>query len=347
MSLLGSLLKKTKAPKAAASLPVRSKDVTMTASDSPLIGLKRKNSFNLDVEDSDGLKGAFDWNGKMTKLVPNPAQSAYIGPNLWDEVLTFGDCSTLEVLNTEDFLCQTGILPDNPKKMGALTISNPEPKIDRRKVNAVRPSVSVSSASVSSPTGTSSSAGGMSTDSSVLRSMLVEDKKSPVESISLDANILEQLLLGGKLPYHMLESSYVSEEADEISPRSSPALPNFAAEINMSDRELHLATVPGEDVFNPKARRFENEELRPLPIMRKAKKQFVAEEQKDDKYWESRRKNNVAAKRARDAQRIKMNQIMVRTAWLEKENEKLTAKLAESLAEQEKLMGRLAMHEVE
>ena len=39
--------------------------------------------------------------------------------------------------------------------------------------------------------------------------------------------------------------------------------------------------------------------------------QFVPEEQKDDKYWERRRKNNVAAKRARDAQRIKMNQIMV------------------------------------
>ena len=41
--------------------------------------------------------------------------------------------------------------------------------------------------------------------------------------------------------------------------------------------------------------------------------QFVPEEQKDDKYWERRRKNNVAAKRARDAQRIKMNQIMVRS----------------------------------
>ena len=54
--------------------------------------------------------------------------------------------------------------------------------------------------------------------------------------------------------------------------RESPPLPVIAAEINMSDRELHLATVPGEDVFNPRARRFEHEELRPLPVMRKAKK---------------------------------------------------------------------------
>ena len=54
--------------------------------------------------------------------------------------------------------------------------------------------------------------------------------------------------------------------------RGSPPLPVIAAEINMSDRELHLATVPGEQVFNPKQRRFEHEELRPLPVMRKAKK---------------------------------------------------------------------------
>jgi len=371
MSLLGSLLKKTNAPKAAASLPVRpkdvtfsinqsinqslpvrSKDVTLTAPDSPLIGLKRKNSFSLDVEESDGLKGALDWNGKMTKMVPNPAQSAYIGPNLWDEVLTFGDCATLEVLDTEDFIYETGLLPDNRKKMGqnALTNANPELKADRRKVSAVRPSTSVASASAStsasSATGTTSSVGGVSTDSSVLRSMLIEHEKSPVKSISLDADILQQLLLGGKLPFNMMESSCDSDGAEEIPARSSPPLPVIAAEIHMSDHELQLATVPGDDVFNPKARRFENEELRPLPIMRKAKKQFVAEEQKDDKYWESRRKNNVAAKRARDAQRIKMNQIMVRTAWLEKENEKLTAKLAECLAEQEKLKARLAIHEV-
>merc|ERR1739838_713918 len=51
------------------------------------------------------------------------------------------------------------------------------------------------------------------------------------------------------------------------------------------------------------------------------------------------------SKRARDAQRIKMNQIMVRTAWLESENEKLSVKLNESLAEQERLKARLGVYE--
>lgn len=39
------------------------------------------------------------------------------------------------------------------------------------------------------------------------------------------------------------------------------------------------------------------EELRPQPIIRKRPKIFVAAEQKDEKYWETRSKNTVAARR--------------------------------------------------
>jgi len=40
---------------------------------------------------------------------------------------------------------------------------------------------------------------------------------------------------------------------------------------------------------------------------------------KDDKYWARRNKNNMAAKRSRDARRSKENQIAMRAAFLEKE----------------------------
>jgi len=363
MSLLGSLLKKANtAPKAVPVAPaipslISPKNDSLKTTEPMLeklqIGSKRKNAFNFAKEDSDGSNGAFDCNGKMTKLVPNPAQAAYMGPNLWDEVLTFGDCSTLECLNTEDFLFETGILLEDPKKNGAPTKIDTEPKVERPKAAAVhRQPVSISSSASTSP---SSTVSGVSTDASVLRNMLVDDSVE-VKNNALDTDILQKLLQGCSIPHNVTGGSCETAEEDgeeeeedtdqsEFPARTSPPLPVIAAEINMSDRELHLATVPGEDVFNPKARRFEHEELRPLPVMRKAKKQFVPEEQKDDKYWERRRKNNVAAKRARDAQRIKMNQIMVRTAWLEKENDKLTAKLAESLAERERLEERLAMYE--
>ena len=47
---------------------------------------------------------------------------------------------------------------------------------------------------------------------------------------------------------------------------------------------------------------------------------------KDDKYWCRRNKNNVAAKRSREARRVKENQITLRASYLERENEKLVGK---------------------
>uniref|UniRef100_A0A915HUE8 BZIP domain-containing protein n=1 Tax=Romanomermis culicivorax TaxID=13658 RepID=A0A915HUE8_ROMCU len=49
--------------------------------------------------------------------------------------------------------------------------------------------------------------------------------------------------------------------------------------------------------------------------------------QKDDAYWDKRRKNNQAAKRSRDARKIKENEIAVRAAILEQENCKLKAEV--------------------
>lgn len=56
-------------------------------------------------------------------------------------------------------------------------------------------------------------------------------------------------------------------------------------------------------------------------------KVYVLPDQKDDKYWDRRRKNNIAAKRSRDARRIKENQISMRAAFLEKENNALRKEL--------------------
>lgn len=52
--------------------------------------------------------------------------------------------------------------------------------------------------------------------------------------------------------------------------------------------------------------------------------QFVPDDLKDDKYWARRRKNNMAAKRSRDARRMKENQIALRAGFLEKEVNFLT-----------------------
>lgn len=122
-------------------------------------------------------------------------------------------------------------------------------------------------------------------------------------------------------------------------------------EIEFTPQELALATVPGA-TFDPCERRFAPDELRPQPIIRKRKKNFVATDQKDDRYWEKREKNNVAARRSREARRLKENQIALRTAFLEKENATLKAELEQAkvenlalVAEKEKLLNKLKHYE--
>ncbi|XP_028267414.1 TEF transcription factor, PAR bZIP family member b isoform X2 [Parambassis ranga] len=93
--------------------------------------------------------------------------------------------------------------------------------------------------------------------------------------------------------------------------------------------DLVLSSVPGGELFNPRKHKFSDEELKPQPMIKKAKKVFVPDDQKDDKYWSRRKKNNLAAKRSRDARRLKENQITVRASFLERENAALRQQVAE------------------
>ncbi|GAV07720.1 hypothetical protein RvY_17527 [Ramazzottius varieornatus] len=102
----------------------------------------------------------------------------------------------------------------------------------------------------------------------------------------------------------------------------------MGGDFAMSTADMALATIAGSTVnFDPRRRRFSEEELKPQPMVKKSKKQFVPDDMKDEKYWARRRKNNLAAKRSRDARRIKENQIAIRAAYLEKENSKLREQL--------------------
>jgi leukemia factor-related protein len=74
-------------------------------------------------------------------------------------------------------------------------------------------------------------------------------------------------------------------------------------------------------------------------------KQFVPNELKDEKYWARRRKNNMAAKRSRDARRMKENQIAITASYLERENELLRKQLEDSKRETKLLKAKLARYE--
>ena len=66
---------------------------------------------------------------------------------------------------------------------------------------------------------------------------------------------------------------------------------------------------------------------------------------KDEKYWARRRKNNLAAKRSRDARRMKENQIALRADFLERESEQLRKQMEDLKRENQKLKMKLIQYE--
>uniref|UniRef100_A0A6I8NCT3 HLF transcription factor, PAR bZIP family member n=1 Tax=Ornithorhynchus anatinus TaxID=9258 RepID=A0A6I8NCT3_ORNAN len=109
--------------------------------------------------------------------------------------------------------------------------------------------------------------------------------------------------------------------------------------------DLALSSIPGQEVFDPRKRKFSDEELKPQPMIKKARKVFIPEDLKDDKYWARRRKNNMAAKRSRDARRLKENQIAIRASFLEKENSALRHEVADLRKELGQCKSALAKYE--
>uniref|UniRef100_A0A6M2DR15 Putative basic region leucine zipper transcription factor n=1 Tax=Xenopsylla cheopis TaxID=163159 RepID=A0A6M2DR15_XENCH len=120
------------------------------------------------------------------------------------------------------------------------------------------------------------------------------------------------------MPTHLTKIERSPSPSECMSPDTmNPASP--------ADSTFSMASS-GRD-FDPRTRAFSDEELKPQPMIKKSRKQvqastsdFVPDNLKDDKYWARRRKNNMAAKRSRDARRMKENQIALRAGYLEKEN---------------------------
>merc|ERR1711997_101181 len=154
-------------------------------------------------------------------------------------------------------------------------------------------------------------------------SIIVPVKK---ETVKLEPNLLKG---GNGFLYVESKKARMEREKEERKRK-------FEAELDLAPEDIALATVPGLD-FDPKTRTFQMEELRPQPIIKKRKKKAVPEAMKDERYWEKREKNKEATRRSREAKRLKENQIVLRAAYLEKENKVLKQELDTSNFEKSKL----------
>uniref|UniRef100_UPI0037E82C58 TEF transcription factor, PAR bZIP family member a isoform X2 n=1 Tax=Semicossyphus pulcher TaxID=241346 RepID=UPI0037E82C58 len=230
--------------------------------------------------------------------------SASLTPAIWDKTIPYdGENFHLEYMDLEEFLMENGIptLPDeeSPK-------SSQEGAVKTKNIKASRSTqLKVTKAATMSP-----------------MALL------PIQE--LDKCTEELVIIKGDSDIICDVIAEVTTEDDRATPE--PINPDeIEVDINYEPdpTDLVLSSVPGGELFNPRKHKFSEDELKPQPMIKKAKKVFVPEEQKDDKYWQRRKKNNVAAKRSRDARRLKENQITVRAAFLERENTALRSEVAD------------------
>ncbi|CAG0907215.1 unnamed protein product, partial [Darwinula stevensoni] len=101
----------------------------------------------------------------------------------------------------------------------------------------------------------------------------------------------------GRAEARLIIDAQIKQEQEDVDGMCS------VEDIPMSPPISEIPTLPSD--------------FRPQPMHRKAAKHYVPKEQKDDKYWAKRAKNNLAAKKSRDTRRIKENHIILRASFLE------------------------------
>ncbi|XP_026179946.1 TEF transcription factor, PAR bZIP family member b isoform X2 [Mastacembelus armatus] len=257
--------------------------------------------------------------------------SASLTPAIWEKTIPYdGETFHLEYMDLDEFLLENGIPVSLEEEELQKTLTSVESKgksIAKVAATAATTATPAVSASTSSPPASATSAAASDPEETVTVTTLQpakldeeeEEEEQEEESVSEETTEVE-----------VKKKKIDSKAAERNTP--SPIDPD-AIEVDINFQpdptDLVLSSVPGGELFNPRKHKFSDEELKPQPMIKKAKKVFVPDEQKDDKYWSRRKKNNLAAKRSRDARRLKENQITVRASFLERENAALRQQVAE------------------
>ncbi|KAG8434042.1 hypothetical protein GDO86_012417 [Hymenochirus boettgeri] len=164
-------------------------------------------------------------------------------------------------------------------------------------------------------------------------------------SSTSDCSSPEQNMMDGEFEHSSMKTGQMTPVSRESPSPVDPESVDVDSNFDLDPADLALSSVPGHETFDPRKHRFSEEDLKPQPIMKKARKIQVPDAQKDEKYWNRRYKNNEAAKRSRDARRLKENQITVRAAYLEKENAVLRQEVAKIRQELSRYRNILSKYE--
>ncbi|XP_045612921.1 hepatic leukemia factor isoform X3 [Procambarus clarkii] len=271
------------------------------------------------------------------------AGAAFLGPTLWDKTLSYdSDLKvSLEYMDLDEFLNENGI-PAEENVKASVGNCNGSSNENADNPNSSINNSSSSSSNNSSSSNTSSNSRNSNNNSNSLSPEVPSSPENPHMGSGMGVVPQVPSGLSGAAPAAPIIVAPPALSPQDYSGDGYSSSPESPDPLSPS-LQVH-EPVPGQD-FDPRTRCFSEEELKPQPMIKKSRKQFVPHELKDDKYWARRRKNNMAAKRSRDARRLKENQIAMRANFLEKENLALRIQMEKMVTEVDSLRSRLSKYE--
>ncbi|XP_076826982.1 D site albumin promoter binding protein b isoform X2 [Brachyhypopomus gauderio] len=269
-----------------------------------------------------------DSSGTGVPGFPGANSSGFLGPSAWERSLQCdGSLFQLQYMDLEEFLTENSM--GGVSGVGGASSSSAAAQVPSQSSQSAVPNQSAQCPNTSPPSCSSSSpVSAHGTSSPTLLGLDVHSSQSMMGA----AGSLHGTPQGGLEP----TPSPSSTSCPPLAAPPGPAGADMLAAFDPDPPDVALPSVPGREAFDPRRLRFGDGELRPQPMVKKARKTLVPESLKDEKYWSRRSKNNEAAKRSRDARRMKENQISVRAAFLEREN----AALRQEVADMRKELGR-------
>nr|ACO11939.1 Hepatic leukemia factor [Lepeophtheirus salmonis] len=237
-------------------------------------------------------------------IQPDP-KDAYLGPKFWDKPITLDSLSEMDepefsVMNFNEFLIENDLTMSGSNSDSVMDSSSTHHDDDEDDEDEEEEEEAMTFQDAQKSKGNDDSDTAKTTN----------NKKKQLFDNDENASFL----------YVESKRARLEREAEEKRRKKAEEEANL--EVSFDPKELSLATIPGS-TFDPRKCAFSSDDLKPQPIIRKRKKDFVPTDKKDDHYWEKRKRNNQSARRSREARRLKENQIALRASFLEKENFKL------------------------
>ncbi|XP_078739978.1 thyrotroph embryonic factor-like isoform X2 [Lampetra fluviatilis] len=209
-------------------------------------------------------------------IAASVARAAFLGPAIWDRTIPYdGHAFTLEYMDLDDFLSQeelTGLGLDGFEvdtsggSEGGGGAGGGGDAGERSRIGDRAADV----------TGRSSSGGGPDNSSSSPRHRPPPSPlspPSPPSSSSTKPSSMDPTAIAAKKPRRPApEGEEVDAEVDDEV--------EVKVEFVASPTDVALSTVPGQEPFDPRRRRFSPDELKPQPIVKKARKVYVPDDRK-------------------------------------------------------------------